>query len=116
MAKRLPGLIQLDLAKVVAEVPDVVRHEVVERRRLVLWNGHGRELVKVVTDTRPESLLGRSGLHYARDVKVEASPKLQQLFPGSIPISLHRHPLVLGVTRKYEIILKLRPDEALVII
>src|SRR5688572_16041169 len=63
-------LIPLYLAKVVLQVSHVVRHEIVERCRLVSWNGFPCQLVEVMPNTRAEALLGRSRLHDAGDVKV----------------------------------------------
>src|SRR6266576_6768695 len=63
-----------------------------------------------------KTLVIRRDLHDARDVQVEIAPKVDQLVPRRVCISLQRNPGILLITIKYEIVLELRAHEPLMVI
>src|SRR6266550_989190 len=104
-----------DLRQVVLQMRHVVAHEIVEGRRFLARNRAPRQLVEIMSCPRANTFVLRHSLHDARDVEVEIAPQRNQFVPGRVPISLHRYPRVLLVTRKNQVILKLCPYETLVV-
>jgi hypothetical protein len=98
------------------EVSDVIAHQVVERGGLALGNHPPPDLMKVVPGMLAKPHLVRDGDHQPSQVQVVMEPELNQLGPGSILITLNRHPVVLRVSREHQVVLGRRPDETLMIV
>src|SRR6185437_7934776 len=100
----------------VLQMADVIAHEIIECCGLIPRHGLPRNLIEIMSCPRPGTFVISGGLHHARDVEIEVVPQRDELAPGRIVITLHRHPRVLVVTRKLKIVPELCPNEALVIV
>ncbi len=94
----------------------VIAHEIVECRGLVARNWVPRKLIEIMSCPFAKTFVFRRGLHDARDVKVEISPKIDQLVPRRFAISLQRNPGILLITIEYKIILELCAHESLMVV
>lgn len=94
----------------------IIAHEKIESRRLVSGNRLPRNFVEIVTCPFANTLVIGGGLHDARDVQVEESPKIDQLGPRQLSVTLQRNPGILLVTIEHQIILELCAHEPLMIV
>ena len=69
------------LSKMMLEVPDIVKHEVVERRCLGSWNSPPRDLIEVVLRVRAQSHILGNRCHHVREVAVVGCPQGDQIRP-----------------------------------
>jgi len=98
------------------EMRDVIAHEIIKRCRFIARNWLPRKFVEIVLCPFAKTLVNRRGLHDARDVKIEISPKCDQFIPRRVAIPLKRNPGILLVTIKDQIFLELCTNEPLMVI
>lgn len=72
-------------------------------------------VVKVVASARLLPNGSRHRLDHSGQMKIEEAPQPDQVRPGSGVIALRRHPRLLFVTRKNEVVHELGADEALMV-
>src|SRR5437868_7886580 len=92
-----------DLPQVVLQMRHVIAHEIVQCGGLVMRNWFPRKLVEIMSCPFAMTFVFRRGLHDARDVQVEISPKIDQLVPRRFAVSLQRNPGILLITIKQKI-------------
>ena len=100
----------------VMQMKDVVAHEVVEGRRRVSRHRLPGQLVEVVMLSLSQPHLVRRRLHEPCDVQIVGPPQGDEVLPRRVLVTLHRHPVVLGVAGKDQVVLKLGPYEALMVV
>ena len=100
----------------VMQVPDVIAHEVVERRRRVGRHHRPGAFEEIVLRVYTQADVVWHSRHHASEVPVVERPQIDQLVPVGVLIPLRADPAILFIAWKDQIVHPLRAHESLVVI